>query len=74
MTRFVFAVGWDRTIGCFEDSRAAVVPMARQLPQHRPAHSTDILAAALMDGSPNLVTSASGGEIKVRALALYTPL
>lgn len=65
VTRFVFAAGWDRTISCFEDSRAAVVPAARQLPPSRPAHATDILAAALMEDSPNLVTAASGGEMKV---------
>jgi WD40 repeat protein len=65
VTRYVIAAGWDRKLTFFEDSRAKHVASCRQVPPTKPAHDSDILACALMDGSPNLVTASSSGELRV---------
>ena len=65
VTRYIIVVGWDRRLVFFEDARTKVVASNRQVPAHQPAHVSDILAAALMEASPNLVTGASTGELKV---------
>lgn len=64
-TRNIIATGWDRKLTFFEDSRAKIVTSSRQVPEHALAHDSDVLACALMDDSPNLVTAASTGELRV---------
>lgn len=66
VTRYVIAAGWDRKLTFFEDTRAKQVVYARQVPSgHRNAHVADILAAALMEQSSNLVTAADDGTLRV---------
>eukprot|EP00892_Ulva_mutabilis_P006535 jgi/Ulvmu1/4253/UM193_0001.1 len=66
VTRYIISVGWDRKLTFFEDLRAKEVPYARQVPSgHRDAHAADILAAALMHESSNLVTAADDGTLRV---------
>lgn len=65
MTRYVIAAGWDKRVTFWEDSRARHAAACRQVPHHGPAHDSDVLACALMDDSPNLVTASAGGELKV---------
>jgi WD40 repeat protein len=65
VTKYVIATGWDRKLTFFEDSRMQRVVSTRQVPAFKPAHHSDILACALMDESPNLVTASSMGDLKV---------
>jgi WD40 repeat protein len=64
-TRNIISTGWDRKLTFFEDSRGKVVASSRQVPERAPAHDSDILACALMEDSPNLVTAASTGELRI---------
>lgn len=61
LTRHVLACGWDRKITFYEDGDRKEVEAVRTITGHR----SDILACALMEGSPTLVTSAYDGEIWV---------
>ena len=58
-------MGWDRKLTFFEDTRLKQVSSARQVPVGRMAHEEDILACALMLDSPNMVTAAADGSLKV---------
>jgi WD40 repeat protein len=49
----------------FEDARLKKVTSARQVPAGRSAHEADILTSALMLDSPNMVTAAADGSLKV---------
>jgi WD40 repeat protein len=65
VTNYIIAVGWDKRIVFFEDNRLKRVNTTRQVPASQPAHDSDILACALMEDSPNLVTASTAGELKL---------
>lgn len=65
LTKYIISVGWDRKLTFFEDTRLKKVTSARQVPVGRMAHEEDILACALMLDSPNMVTAAADGSLKV---------
>jgi hypothetical protein len=65
LTKYIIAVGWDRKVTFFEDMRVKRITSARHVPVGRYAHDDDILACALMLESPNMVTAAADGSLKV---------
>lgn len=61
LTKYIIATGWDKRITFYEDINEKAVFSTRNVAGHK----SDILAAALMDTSPLLVTAASDGDLMV---------
>lgn len=61
LTKYVVAVGWDKRITFYDDVDMPKVISTRSAHGHR----SDILAGALMESSPLLVTADSEGDLMV---------
>ena len=61
IAKYIIGCGWDKKVTFYEDVAERKVVSTRSISGHR----SDILAAALMDSSPTLVTAGSDGDIMI---------